>query len=189
MAIDLEKIIFEDLPSTQTPVIAENLNKIQTNIEKPLKILDERGKRATVYISSEVSNSYENQYANVPFNSFKSMTDKLTFDSQNKTIIIGEDINNIQIEGFVNIKTSANVDFYGLYIHKNDTFIGETFYDTSKVEYNYYNLYCKIANIDVKKGDIIKMSVRTIGTTSVSNQTFIGNSKGTMTALNIEIID
>lgn len=29
----MEKIIFEDLPSTKTPINATNLNKLQTNIE------------------------------------------------------------------------------------------------------------------------------------------------------------
>ena len=32
----MEKIIFEDLPSTKTPLNAENLNKIQDNIENAI---------------------------------------------------------------------------------------------------------------------------------------------------------
>lgn len=32
----MEKIIFEDLPSTNTPINAENLNKIQENVENEI---------------------------------------------------------------------------------------------------------------------------------------------------------
>lgn len=35
----MEKIIFEDLPSTKTPLNAENLNKIQNNTEKAINEL------------------------------------------------------------------------------------------------------------------------------------------------------
>lgn len=36
MAVELEKIIFEDLPSTNTPINATNLNKMQSNIENAI---------------------------------------------------------------------------------------------------------------------------------------------------------
>lgn len=35
----MEKIIFEDLPSTNTPINAENLNKIQENVENTIEEL------------------------------------------------------------------------------------------------------------------------------------------------------
>lgn len=39
----MEKIIFEDLPSTKTPLNAENLNKIQENIENAINGIVESG--------------------------------------------------------------------------------------------------------------------------------------------------
>lgn len=51
----MEKIVFEDLPSTKTPLNAENLNKIQTNVE------DEFNKIGTIY---EQSNNSVNCIAN-----------------------------------------------------------------------------------------------------------------------------
>lgn len=38
----MEKIIFEDLPSTKTPLNAENLNKIQDSIEKEINEINEK---------------------------------------------------------------------------------------------------------------------------------------------------
>ena len=38
----MEKIIFEDLPSTKTPLNAENLNKIQQNAENAINKVDEK---------------------------------------------------------------------------------------------------------------------------------------------------
>lgn len=38
----MEKIIFEDLPSTKTPLNAENLNKIQTNAENAINEVDNK---------------------------------------------------------------------------------------------------------------------------------------------------
>ncbi len=38
----MEKIIFEDLPSTKTPLNAENLNQIQTNVENSLNEVDDK---------------------------------------------------------------------------------------------------------------------------------------------------
>lgn len=55
----MEKIIFEDLPSTKTPLNAENLNKIQTNVE------DEFNKIGTIY---EQSNNSVNCIANTSNN-------------------------------------------------------------------------------------------------------------------------
>lgn len=38
----MEKIIFEDLPSTTTPLNAENLNQLQTNAENAINEVDEK---------------------------------------------------------------------------------------------------------------------------------------------------
>ena len=38
----MEKIIFEDFPSTKTPLNAENLNKIQTNAENAINEVDDK---------------------------------------------------------------------------------------------------------------------------------------------------
>lgn len=40
----MEKIIFEDLPSTKTPLNAENLNQIQNNIENAIIEIDDKVK-------------------------------------------------------------------------------------------------------------------------------------------------
>lgn len=45
----MEKIIFEDLPSTKTPLNAENLNQLQTNVENAIKEVDNR----TIYSTTE----------------------------------------------------------------------------------------------------------------------------------------
>ena len=37
----MEKIIFENLPSTKTPLNAENLNQLQDNVEQAIEILKE----------------------------------------------------------------------------------------------------------------------------------------------------
>lgn len=40
----MEKIIFEDLPSTKTPINSSNLNKIQDNVEEAINGIIESGK-------------------------------------------------------------------------------------------------------------------------------------------------
>lgn len=39
----MEKIIFEDLPSTKTPINATNLNQLQTNVENAISAIVESG--------------------------------------------------------------------------------------------------------------------------------------------------
>jgi hypothetical protein len=43
----MEKIIFEDLPSTKTPLNAENLNKIQENVENNINEINNKFKYST----------------------------------------------------------------------------------------------------------------------------------------------
>lgn len=61
----MEKIIFEDLPSTNTPLNAENLNKIQDNIEDAIQELINKeivlyenatGSNGTITLSDSIEN-------------------------------------------------------------------------------------------------------------------------------------
>ena len=56
----MDKINFENLPSTNTPVSAENLNKIQDNVERALNgtILyeDEKGTAEAITLNTEIEN-------------------------------------------------------------------------------------------------------------------------------------
>jgi hypothetical protein len=42
MAVNMTKINFEDAPSTATPIDADNLNQVQTNVENAIKTVDKR---------------------------------------------------------------------------------------------------------------------------------------------------
>ena len=53
----MEKIIFEDLPSTKTPLNAENLNQIQNNIENAIIEVDDKVKEINnknIYSTEEI---------------------------------------------------------------------------------------------------------------------------------------
>lgn len=51
----MQKITFEDLPSTDTPVNATNLNQLQTNVENAIPT------RTTLWTNSSPSNSFSGQ--------------------------------------------------------------------------------------------------------------------------------
>ena len=59
----MDKINFENLPSTNTPISAENLNQVQANIEKALKgtslYKDETGTTGAITLSSAIENFEE----------------------------------------------------------------------------------------------------------------------------------
>lgn len=53
----MEKIIFEDLPSTKTPLNAENLNKIQENVENAINEVNDKFNYST---EEKIIGIYEN---------------------------------------------------------------------------------------------------------------------------------
>lgn len=58
----MEKIEFKDLPSTDTPINAENLNKIQTNIEIAINNIN---KCKTITFNNEWRNAFKSQGNNL----------------------------------------------------------------------------------------------------------------------------
>ena len=59
MMLELEKIAFEDLPSTNTPINAKNLNKVQDNVETALNNVTLNAEEI-IYDNSETEIESEN---------------------------------------------------------------------------------------------------------------------------------
>lgn len=111
----MEKIIFEDLPSTKTPLNAENLNQLQTNVENAIKEVDNR----TIYSTTEqVVGTWTNG---------KPIYRKVI----NSTVSeIASKINSIGIDTLVDIKGKAKSVY-------NNTWNIPNYFSTEK-----YNIYC-----------------------------------------------
>ena len=57
----MEKIIFEDLPSTKTPLNANNLNKIQENVENAINDLNKNLDEEIVEVNKKLNYSTQEQ--------------------------------------------------------------------------------------------------------------------------------
>lgn len=57
----MDKIIFEDLPSQNTPINAKNLNKLQDNVEKEFLLQEGQLENLTSHISDVSTNKLQKQ--------------------------------------------------------------------------------------------------------------------------------
>lgn len=124
----MQKINFENLPSTNTPINATNLNAIQDNAENEINSLrNDFSKKIIQMIKSENTDDYTTSFNNFsPFNgdtlatSEISTTDKLIFEK--KPVSYGDRTNN-NVWGFT-IGSNINlikVNFSVRYLNNSDS--------------------------------------------------------------------
>ncbi len=165
----MDKINFENLPSTNTPISAENLNKLQANIE-------------TEFINSEKSiiDAYRHDYittgtgwekvefagiTNIKGNAFSIQNGEIVC---NKTMIVS-------IEGAY-YWTGVSAKRIGYRIHKNDTALSNGTFNKFCPAGGYYDVEIDRMTAQVSAGDKLSLYVRTEegpGGTSGSRGKFI----------------
>lgn len=198
----MTKITFEDLPSTNTPLSASNLNTLQDNVENAINNVEEAINNVdarvdlstnaiTILLSSDYSASITSAYTRIkiPFNNqVLKIGNKLTFDSTNNQIIIGSGVHHIEVSAMAVLKngSSSSGDRY-LYVSKNSSSstIAQCYYQNAfATNYNYPVTVVPII-VSVEENDII---YATVSSGLVETLNVRGSSMG-RTYLTIRVID
>lgn len=170
----MEKIIFEDLPSTNTPLNAENLNKIQDNVENEINSIKEKN-IITLGLNTDINltnNSWNDFYLDTVITQ---VGNKLI--NNNGQIRIGTGVSVIKVSLSVGIRRTISVA-NGIRIRKNTNPIAENFSSNSTNTDNQNTVSINPIALNVTEGDII--DIQTINSMTV---------KALRTFLTIEVIN
>ena len=185
MAIELNRIGWEDAPSEQTPIDSGNLKQMENNAEDGINALFELlTTNMTIYSNTEQSYSHTggNIYLQEPLRFQKSRgnpRDKLTFVTNG--IKIGAGINHINIKGiitFIHLEVDGRPVY--LYIRKNGAIISTQIMYMQTTQP--YNISIFTDYIEVQEGDLIQLYV------AMDNANFktVGNTDNQLT---VEVVD
>lgn len=149
----MEKINFTDFPSTETPLNAENLNKLQDNVEeailKDIMFATNTSGYTTTSTAAEI----------VPLTATINIGDKLSI-SDDGGVLIGSGVSIIKASGQLNYKTpSAENGRHALYIYKNSSVVANSVFRSEGTE-SYQCVSSPNALIEVEEGDIIYLKAR-----------------------------
>lgn len=162
MAIEINRIGWEDAPSEQTPIDSGNLKQMENNSEDGINALFELlTTNMTIYSNTEQSYSHtgSNIYLQEPLrfqNSRGKPRDKLTFVTNG--IKIGAGINHINVKGIVTFRHSESDGrpVY-LYIRKNGSIISTQIMYMQTMQP--YSITIFTDYIEVQEGDLIQLYV------------------------------
>ena len=164
----MNKINFQNLPDTSTPLNASNMNQIQTNVETEITRLDsaiEQSKipqiiTATINRKSFTISTSWGAVNLAPFDSYVSTTNKITL--QNNGLKIGTGVSKILVSA--SMKASDNSSFPGdkiFQIAKNDVDVVEN-YLTNQGSWAPQTISPMM--IEVQENDIITLKFASGGT-------------------------
>lgn len=128
----MQKINFENYPSTNSPINATNLNQIQTNVETEFNKNDSLRSARTIRsnennITLTISSAWGDG-VNVPLsvaNDDEACGDKILYDSTNKCIEIGAGVNHVEISANILIRGIPAAMF--ITIMKNNNRISQAY--------------------------------------------------------------
>lgn len=165
MAIELDRIGWEDAPSEQTPLDSGNLKQMENNVEKAINaaITSLQNKKSTILTAY---NSEDHTYNHTGSN--RDLVEPIllgSFDGygggyltyENNGITIGPGVKHVNIKASAIIRltnSNQNGDIY-ISIRKNGNNIGESnFYQTGYAPFS----YCMFRNyVPVEEGDHIQL--------------------------------
>lgn len=171
----MEKITFENLPSTKTPINATNLNQLQTNIENAYEkhIVSALGTQQTIEANVETKISLSNPAV---------IGNKLSL--VNNGIVIGSGVSWVRVSANVGGQnSSANSGKIYACIKRNDEAQFEKYSDTNTAQYEYQSFEFAPFILSVNEGDVIAMYV----TSPV--KWVVNSSYDKMTSLMVEVIE
>lgn len=185
MAIEINRIGWEDAPSEQTPIDSGNLKQMENNSEDGINALFELlTTNMTIYSNTEQSYSHTggNIYLQEPLrfqHSKGNPRDKLMFE--NNGIKIGAGINHINVKGIVTFKHSeSDGRSVFLYIRKNGSIITTQIMHMPTTQS--YTMSIFIDYIAVQEGDLIQLYV------AMDNANFKTDGN-TDTQLTVQVVD
>ena len=180
----MDKITFKDYPDTTTPVSADNLNQVQTNVENaingvsatvPEVVNEETTSTTKVYCTSYINNEINTlnnkiddlQYCVATITSAQTISSNYkvnlnsidrssgNFSLSNGGIVIGEGINTIRVSGSIFIDGWAGGSNY-LWgqIKKNNTMISTSISGSTS---SYLSATMSSTIISVEQGDFITL--------------------------------
>ena len=178
-------------PITGSIVDTTNIND-KTKNTYSANVIDGKLQRhiMNAFLSSDstITADGSSQRAKIPLNAYKSVGDKLTFDSSNNSIKIGSGVSKIKIDATLNTKQRGTASLNALYIKKNDGDVALAF-DSSYGTYDYQQISCNGLILDVVEGDLISLYVRTVGVSSDTSITVNGTAYGSQTNLVVEVLE
>lgn len=170
----MEKINFQDYPSTGTPINSTNLNALQNNVENEFK-------KDAITIRSNSSNTNLTvgtawQRYNIPL-SISNTTEKvgsgkISYDSANKCIVIGEETNHIKVSGSVLVRGTTGTQLGCIKL--NNSVVSESYGIPLSNASTWQPIYLTDTILSVSEGDKIYLGAgaSTTGTLNIASENF-----------------
>ena len=155
----MKKIIFEDLPNTNTPINATNLNKLQENIEEEINKTNELNYISCGSDGTEPYTAYGWEDIPTTTEALK-IGEKLTLE--NGVVKIGTGISYVKVSGFaiINVTNNNNSNAYEYMVNvrKNEDGVIHNRIGIGAGETQQTIFIIPETIISVTQGDIIKLS-------------------------------
>lgn len=126
------------------------------------------------------------QRAKIPFDKYGVIGDKLTFNSSNKTIVIGKGVSKISIRGSICYTHDSSLGNAGISIMKNGGVLTEKLNSSYGTTRTYANMNIDASCISVVEGDLIHLMIRSVAKTDYSIALDYGIG---VTNLTIEVLE
>ena len=146
----MQKINFQDLPSTATPINATNLNAIQENVENAI------GQYIMVGLAQETTITTTSTTKLPLDTNISSNGSQLTFDSTNNCIVVGQGVSKIELSGMIYVFTIPTTDLVAIYIYKNSSAYARF---NNYLRDSYQSVAIPNVVMDVQQGDKIYIYV------------------------------
>lgn len=174
------KTVWENLPSTNTPINANNLNKIEDGIEDiEEQVNDKNVITARLNTAINITSTQQYDVKKITLDASVVAGNRLTF--QNGEIVIGEGVSKVLISG--TIGSTGSDTSYGMEIHKNNVYQARA-YNSFVGSSSYTTISVSPKMIEVAQGDIITLKIY-INSTGIT-RTIRGNNE---THLTVEVIE
>lgn len=161
----MQKITFEDLPSTNTPINASNLNALQTNVENAIPILNYHRRM----MASTTNWTTTNQFIAFPFSTFVEGDSSLITWNNNNTFTLNKNVKKIRIRGQMQFQNKTGSECWLMAdIFKNGGQIGKSITTTNN---NAWNVLVVETMTTGSINDVFTIRIRkdTAGTISFDN--------------------
>ena len=157
----MNKINFKNLPSTETPLNAENLNQLQTNVEDAIEEIKQKSFLKISLSTDNIDISSTSSYESIilPINLISSRGSKISVFSQgdDNFAFINQGVSYVKVSAQVVFQENSINNLYGLQIKKNGSGIVESY--ESKNANGYYTMNIPDSIIPVQQGDVISLNM------------------------------
>lgn len=168
----MKKVIFKDLPSTETPINASNLNQVQNNIEEEFTNINNKfiGRAVASGQDKITTDGTEQVYKFASKTIHRGSEDTITINTSTGKATINKDIGFVRF--FINsqINSTGNSAYLTVKLYKNNTQIGNMRF---KPAVNFETRGSSFFYDTLSTGDVLHITITSDSTSLTMNTTTV----------------